>query len=699
MDQITEEIFEKKILGKEGAGLFDFVKKTYNNIADRFKGKRLSGFNNESTKTLKDYGNDKIIKLTIAKKPIHAVLDRFINILSFNKWDSLKNKYGFDKMFHLCLIATLENGKKIYIEKIDALTISTVDKISGKDTLTLDINDIPNITLNDLVLKARADVGDNLFFDYDPFKNNCQNFVSYLLNSIGKYGESEKSFIYQDVSEMAKELSPITKSIMKGITDLGQIGNRFLGRGEFILVKVIIDNPTKNQLKKVNMHYTKKGNKYTFIINNSLKGNKRVKDGKITFIYNVKSGGKVDIKLKDRLPKLEQEAYKFLGTIPKMEIYKPTGRKDFKNLRAEWEKENRPEMIKILNMGKEDREKYRDSKIKEYNEWKLKNKDLFDESEKIQRNKDIKNVEKAKKYHQLKQLLEAVEKRKEEASKLDNPKMRQDLVKQYTHDQKMIEEYKFYQVDNPLLRDQLDKQYLKMFDNMLTKPKIYGYLKEGTIKKTDPDTIRYVYEHYGKPGFNWDTFINDSLPSILNEGLKMIPGVGQIYKPIGDAIISANDEDNAKRGAVGEESILPDIDYSKGYELFDKSNEQANKESEDLNLEEQNLLKQQKELIGSGKKDLYLYTVNKIAVKNGYKKGVKLANDGKHKLIYDGVKFGNKDSNDYILYWIESGEKIAKKHRKNYLKRSANIKGNWKADKLSPNNLSRVITWDLNNVL
>ena len=34
-----------------------------------------------------------------------------------------------------------------------------------------------------------------------------------------------------------------------------------------------------------------------------------------------------------------------------------------------------------------------------------------------------------------------------------------------------------------------------------------------------------------------------------------------------------------------------------------------------------------------------------------------------------------------------------KKRKKNYLKRSSNIKGNWKEDKYSPNNLSREILW------
>ena len=68
-----------------------------------------------------------------------------------------------------------------------------------------------------------------------------------------------------------------------------------------------------------------------------------------------------------------------------------------------------------------------------------------------------------------------------------------------------------------------------------------------------------------------------------------------------------------------------------------------------------------------------------------------------HKLDYEGVKFGKSDYMDYILYWLSEGEEVAKKHRLNYLKRTANMRGDWKKDKMSANNLARVIIWDAND--
>jgi len=94
---------------------------------------------------------------------------------------------------------------------------------------------------------------------------------------------------------------------------------------------------------------------------------------------------------------------------------------------------------------------------------------------------------------------------------------------------------------------------------------------------------------------------------------------------------------------------------------------------------------------------LYLKIVSKIAKANGYNEPLKLADDGIHKLIYKGIPFGNSEHYDYILYWLTEGEEIANKHRSNYLNRSGKIKGNWKNNPISPNNLSRIITWDLND--
>ena len=79
-------------------------------------------------------------------------------------------------------------------------------------------------------------------------------------------------------------------------------------------------------------------------------------------------------------------------------------------------------------------------------------------------------------------------------------------------------------------------------------------------------------------------------------------------------------------------------------------------------------------------------------------KKLKLATDGKHKLDYDGVKFGLKHYNDFLLWSAEEKagrvpKGTAEKKRKLYRARAEKIKGEWKANKVSPNNLAIHILW------
>lgn len=91
----------------------------------------------------------------------------------------------------------------------------------------------------------------------------------------------------------------------------------------------------------------------------------------------------------------------------------------------------------------------------------------------------------------------------------------------------------------------------------------------------------------------------------------------------------------------------------------------------------------------------YLKQAKAFAKKAGYKdaSSLRLADDGKHKLILRGVKFGSINNNDYIIY-KQHFPSIAEKKRRQYLARACKIKGDWAKDKYSPNSLAINILWD-----
>ena len=96
--------------------------------------------------------------------------------------------------------------------------------------------------------------------------------------------------------------------------------------------------------------------------------------------------------------------------------------------------------------------------------------------------------------------------------------------------------------------------------------------------------------------------------------------------------------------------------------------------------------------------DLFLDTVKHIAKKYNYDYTLlTLANDKKHKLMYDGVLFGGYNNFDFIQYLYKASQDgdydNAFKHRERYLKRAYKIKGDWKDDNKSPNWLAIRILW------
>src|SRR5689334_18492037 len=84
-------------------------------------------------KQLQLYGQYKITKIVICRKPIMKMIDTVLNFLSRNGWDDLKTKYGYDSMFHLSLIIWLETGFSVVLEKLSIITLSRNEGRENED--------------------------------------------------------------------------------------------------------------------------------------------------------------------------------------------------------------------------------------------------------------------------------------------------------------------------------------------------------------------------------------------------------------------------------------------------------------------------------------------------------------------------------------------------------------------------------------
>jgi hypothetical protein len=122
-------------------------------------------------------------------------------------------------MYHLRMVITTENNKRIQIEKNEVINIST--SISAHIKQEGQSVNLPNqhLTLNQLLEGAKRILGSKMY-SYHPFENNCQDFIIAILEGSNLLNETLKNFIKQDVSELAT-INPYLSKIASGITSLG----------------------------------------------------------------------------------------------------------------------------------------------------------------------------------------------------------------------------------------------------------------------------------------------------------------------------------------------------------------------------------------------------------------------------------------------------------------------------------------------
>jgi len=171
---------------------------------------------------LSQYGNKRILDIKLCKEVVSQNTEFLLKALAGPQtWEEAKKKYGFDKFYHLFMIATLEDGQQLHIEKNEIMRISPSPR-PCPDALEMGSVNIP---LNALLDRTRQRMGDNRFFTYDPLGNNCQNFISELLKTMNMWNNTSRDFVYQDIEGLRSELPGYTKYLAKGLTNVGAFLN------------------------------------------------------------------------------------------------------------------------------------------------------------------------------------------------------------------------------------------------------------------------------------------------------------------------------------------------------------------------------------------------------------------------------------------------------------------------------------------
>lgn len=173
---------------------------------------------------------DKIKSLKVGRLPVSSGMQRLLEFVTLGGWKSAIKKVGYDDVYHLYLVATLENGKQLRMERNHVFTVINYSQPKGEESRPVDLRG-KNITMKEFLEKGLKSVGPS-FFRYSAFSNNCQDAVLQLLGANGLLTPELKIFVKQDTQKLVEQLPWYTKWVSETVTDAGHLAERAIrGKG------------------------------------------------------------------------------------------------------------------------------------------------------------------------------------------------------------------------------------------------------------------------------------------------------------------------------------------------------------------------------------------------------------------------------------------------------------------------------------
>jgi len=191
----------------------DFLNYPINYIGDRYNQAKdflINGSRSFSTKMkniLIKVGNDRIYTITIFRYPINSMIK---NILELTSLKSIP----YDNLFHLGLIL----NNQVLLEKNSIINMEINPRLP-KDTEFVNMSFNQSININQFINNGLQFTGQDKFFTYSAYDNNCQYFALNLLYANGINDDSLISFVKQNTEDIFRN-NPYLRRFSNNITDV-----------------------------------------------------------------------------------------------------------------------------------------------------------------------------------------------------------------------------------------------------------------------------------------------------------------------------------------------------------------------------------------------------------------------------------------------------------------------------------------------
>lgn len=172
---------------------------------------------------LKKVGASFVNSITIKRTPVSGLLTGALSLFSLGKFGKRLER-SFDELFHLFIEMTLDDGKRVLLEKNEVINMDINPKSRPKTETKLVNTTIPHLTIDEMLDNTQKYMGKHNFFGYSARDNNCQDFIVSFFKSNNIGDQSDITFIKQDTKKLFKDL-PYLRKLSNTITDLGASAN------------------------------------------------------------------------------------------------------------------------------------------------------------------------------------------------------------------------------------------------------------------------------------------------------------------------------------------------------------------------------------------------------------------------------------------------------------------------------------------
>lgn len=160
----------------------------------------FNAYNKKCQKILDKYGDWEINRLYLFRRPFSKTINIMLNFITLFEYNRKTRESDEYIPYHTGFIIELKNKKKVkllLLEKNHCINICENFIVCNNNEIEYTINKC-NMTLNNLLKITRKRLGDERYFNWNIFENNCNIFTKEILITLKKFTLEKEIFIKRD---------------------------------------------------------------------------------------------------------------------------------------------------------------------------------------------------------------------------------------------------------------------------------------------------------------------------------------------------------------------------------------------------------------------------------------------------------------------------------------------------------------------